>query len=274
VTRWVAFAALTLFVASLVLLSARASERLVSEFAADPTPHEPSFPDGADHLDAAKRADHLDATDGCRGGGASGPKPSPMALLANVGVSHALFAAFLVAGVWLTDVPAAALGIGAGLTGAEAVGLGIVVGVVIALVNTLLSGLLEADPSAELRGLLTPSSPLGWVVLLVVVLPLIAGFEELLFRAAMIGAFSAGFGVSPWLLAVLSSVAFAAGHGAQGRLGILATGVLGFALAAVFVVTESLLVVVVAHYVINAVEFGLEGIGYAVTITKIRRSAH
>jgi len=115
---------------------------------------------------------------------------------------------------------------------------------------------------------------LGWVVLLVVVLPLIAGFEELLFRAAMIGAFSAGFGVSPWLLAVLSSVAFAAGHGAQGRLGILATGVLGFALAAVFVVTESLLVVVVAHYVINAVEFGLEGIGYAVTITKIRRSAH
>ena len=64
------------------------------------------------------------------------------------------------------------------------------------------------------------------------------------------------------VLAVASSVAFAAGHGAQGRLGIAATGVLGFVLAAVFVATESLLVVVVAHYIINAVEFGLGGIGY------------
>ena len=93
-------------------------------------------------------------------------------------------------------------------------------------------------------------------------LPVIAAFEELLFRAALVGGFAAGFGVSPWPLAVLSSAAFAAGHGAQGRLGVAVTGLLGFVLAAAFVLTESLLVVVVAHYVVNAVEFGLaEGLG-------------
>lgn len=269
-TRWVAFAALTLLVASFVLLSARASERLLAEFAAEPAPDEPSLPDGADHLDATGTVERLDATGGANRpagtggyqGGVSGPKPSSMALLANVGASHALFAVLLIVGVLLTDVPVASLGIGAGVTGPEAVGLGVVVGLAIALVNTLLSGCLDSDPSAELRALLTPSSPSGWVVLLLVVLPLIAGFEELLFRAAMIGAFSTGFGISPWLLAVGSSLAFAAGHGAQGRLGVVATGVLGFALAAVFVLTESLLVVFVAHYIVNAVEFGLGGIGY------------
>lgn len=43
--------------------------------------------------------------------------------------------------------------------------------------------------------------------------------------------------------------------GAQGRLGIIVTGLLGFVLAAAFVLTESLLVVVVAHYLVNALEF-------------------
>ena len=120
---------------------------------------------------------------------------------------------------------------------------------------------LEADPSERLRELLAPETLRGWVLLLVVVLPAIAGFEELLFRAALVGGFAAGFGVSPWLLAVPSSVAFAAGHGAQGRLGVLVTGLLGFALAAAFVLTDSLLVVVVAHYAVNAVEFvAVEGL--------------
>jgi membrane protease YdiL (CAAX protease family) len=94
-------------------------------------------------------------------------------------------------------------------------------------------------------------------VLLVVVLPLVAGFEELLFRAALVGGLAAGFGVSPWPLAVLSSAAFALGHGAQGRVGMVVTGVLGFALAALFVVTESLPAVVVAHYLVNALEFAV-----------------
>ena len=66
---------------------------------------------------------------------------------------------------------------------------------------------------------------------------------------------SVGFGVSPWALAVLSSVAFALGHGAQGAAGVAVTGLLGFALAALFVLSGSLLAVVVAHYLVNALEF-------------------
>ena len=39
------------------------------------------------------------------------------------------------------------------------------------------------------------------------------------------------------------------------------TGLLGFALAGAFVLTDSLLVVVVAHYAVNAVEFvAVEGL--------------
>jgi membrane protease YdiL (CAAX protease family) len=56
-------------------------------------------------------------------------------------------------------------------------------------------------------------------------------------------------------LAACSSVAFAFGHGAQGRAGIVVTGALGFVLAAAFVVTGSLVTVVVAHYLVNALEF-------------------
>jgi membrane protease YdiL (CAAX protease family) len=88
-----------------------------------------------------------------------------------------------------------------------------------------------------------------------VTLPTVAVFEEFLFRATLVGAFAAGFGVSPWLLAVLSSLAFAVGHGAQGPAGIVVTGVLGLVLAAAFVLTGSLVVVAVAHYLVNAVEF-------------------
>ena len=253
-TRWVAFAALTLILLAFVLVSARSSEQLVSELAAEATAHEPAVRDGASHLEAVGRYGTDTSIE-------TGPRLSSVALLANVGASHALFAVVLLLGIWLAGVPIDTLGIGVGVTGWMAVGVGLALGLSIASANTLLSRVLGDDPSADLRELLAPDSPAGWVVLLGVVLPLIAGFEELLFRAVLIGAFSAGFGLSPWLLAVASSVAFAAGHGAQGRLGIVATGVLGFVLAAAFVVTESLLVVVVAHYVINAVEFGHEGVG-------------
>jgi membrane protease YdiL (CAAX protease family) len=107
----------------------------------------------------------------------------------------------------------------------------------------------------RLRSMLAPDSALGWVALLVLVLPIIAGVEEFIFRAAVIGATTAGFGTSPWALAVVSSVAFALGHGAQGRLGVLVTGGLGLVLAGAFVLTGSFLVVFVAHYLVNALEF-------------------
>jgi membrane protease YdiL (CAAX protease family) len=221
--------------------------------------------DGAGHLAAvdAPRADPSSPLDP-----GTGRRPSTPELFANVAVSHGLFAALLLGGILLAAVPWSALGVtdAATSTGLPAVALGIGLGVTIALANTVAAGLARtfgADPSRELRALLAPETWRGWLVLLAVVLPLIAGFEELLFRAALVGGFAAGFGVSPWVLAVLSSIAFAAGHGAQGALGVAVTGLLGLALATAFVLTGSLLAVVIAHYVVNAIEFVVaEGIGW------------
>lgn len=188
-------------------------------------------------------------------------------LLANVAITQGLFAALVVGAAIYTGVPADALGIE--FTGEYVrTGLlvGTVVGVVLYLANEIGAALAERfgiDRSEELREMLAPDSAAGWLVLLAVVLPIIAIFEESLFRAALIGATSAGFGVDPWLLAVLSSVLFAVGHGIQGPAGIAVTGMLGFVLAAVFIFTGSVLVVVVAHYVVNAFEFVVhEGLGF------------
>ncbi|EMA43298.1 CPBP family intramembrane glutamic endopeptidase [Halococcus saccharolyticus] len=190
------------------------------------------------------------------------PSFSTGALLANVALSQGLFAVVLVGGAWYARIPPTALGVRTAplSTGLPALGIGIVVGIGLYLVNelgTLGANAVGIETPDALRESLAPDSRAGWIVLLGVVLPTIAIFEELLFRAALIGALSAGFGLSPWLLAVLSSVAFALGHGAQGTIGMVATGGLGFVLAGAFVLTGSLLVVVVAHYLVNALEFAV-----------------
>lgn len=181
------------------------------------------------------------------------------AVLANVAASQGLFALVLLGAVVYTGVPADALGIEfsrsyleTGLLLGTAFGLALYVANELGAATATRFGF---DHDEQLRELLAPESIQGWLVLLGVVLPIIAIFEELLFRAALIGALSVGFGISPWLLAVVSSVAFAVGHGMQGSVGIVVTGVLGFVLAAIYIVTGSFLVVVVAHYFINALEF-------------------
>jgi membrane protease YdiL (CAAX protease family) len=209
-----------------------------------------------------------------------GPRPTPAwqrgempemtsgILLANVAVSQGLFAAFLLFGAWFTGVPVSAFGVTNDplSTGLPALGVGIGVGLVLYALNEL--GAMAGErfgvvASEDLRAMLAPDDLRGWVILLLGVLPLVAVFEELLFRGALVGVMWAGFGVSPWLLAALSSVAFALGHGAQGPGGILVTGLLGFVLAVTFVLTGSLLVVVVAHYLVNALEFVVhEGLGF------------
>ena len=179
-------------------------------------------------------------------------------LLVNVAFSQGLFAVFLLAGAWYAQVPPSAFGAGAeSLSLSNLVG-GAALGVVLYAINQVGAALGAArglGNAEELREALAPETPAGWAVLLLFVLPLIAGFEELLFRGALVGAFAVGFGVSPWLLAVVSSVAFALGHNAQGRLGVLVTGTLGFVLAAAYVLTGSLYTVVLAHYLVNALEF-------------------
>ncbi|WP_410765396.1 CPBP family intramembrane glutamic endopeptidase [Haloferax sp. DFSO60] len=181
----------------------------------------------------------------------------PYVLLANVIVGQVLLGALLAMGAWYSGVPLSALGISfANLP--TMVGLGAALGISLYAANRVgatASRQFGFAPDESLRSSLTPESTRGWFLLFFVALPLIAGFEELLFRGALIGAAAVGFGLSPWLMAALSSVAFGIGHGAQGRLGIFVTGLLGFVLAAAFVLTESLVVVVVAHYLVNALEF-------------------
>jgi membrane protease YdiL (CAAX protease family) len=186
------------------------------------------------------------------------PELSQPLLLLNVALSQGVFAVVLVAAAVLGDVPAAALGVGDGQLSGWFVLVGVALGVALYGANEVGSALADAaglGRSEELREFLAPNSRPGWIVLLGGVLPIVAGFEELLFRGVLVGAFATGFGVSPWVLVLASSVLFGLGHGAQGRLGVLVTGSLGFVLGAAFVLTDSLLVVVVAHYLVNALEF-------------------
>ncbi|SFB73208.1 Membrane protease YdiL, CAAX protease family [Halobiforma haloterrestris] len=205
-----------------------------------------------------------------RGGGGQGeidPESlSTGALLANVALSQGLFLFVLIGAVVYTGIPLEALGIELSVAYLET---GLVVGLLAGLPLYVGNEIAAAaatrfgfDHDERLRELLAPETLQGWFVLLVGVLPVIAVFEELLFRAALIGALSTGFGIDPWLLAVLSSIAFGVGHGMQGSVGVVVTGLLGFVLAAIFVVTGSFLVVVIAHYLINALEFFVhEGLG-------------
>lgn len=103
----------------------------------------------------------------------------------------------------------------------------------------------------RLREQLAPASPLGRSLLLGVVPPVVAVAEGLLLRAALIDAPVAGYDVSPWLLGGPAPVLFALGHAAQGRAGVIVTGLFGVALAAVYLVAGRLLVAIVARYVVN-----------------------
>jgi membrane protease YdiL (CAAX protease family) len=193
------------------------------------------------------------------------PELSTAALLANVAFSQGLFGVALLAGAWYAQIPAAAFGANPATVSVSGLLVGVVLGLSLYAVNEVGAAVGTAyglGRSEGLRESLAPDSRAEWAALLFVVLPVIAAFEELLFRGALVGVLAAGFGVSPWLLAGVSSVAFALGHGAQGRLGVLVTGGLGFVLAAAFVLTGSLFVVVVAHYLVNALEFVVhEGLG-------------
>ena len=180
------------------------------------------------------------------------------ALLVNVALTQGAFGGVLLAGAWYFQIPWPAFGLGAAASTLPALAVGVGLGVVLYLANELGASVADAagvEHDEQLRSMLAPESVVGWLVLLAVVLPIIAGVEEFIFRAAVVGAVSAGFGTSPWVLAVLSSLAFALGHGAQGTAGVVVTGALGFVLAAAFVLTGSFLVVFVAHYLVNALEF-------------------
>ena len=267
---WATFAGFAGVVLVFLLLLAHASKSVVSDappaWSTRPQPGsvDPGVADLArddDYVSDATAAGSAPELDGPNPAGrvnATQPQLSTTALLANVAVSQGAFGCLLLAGAWFTEIPIAAFGVSAPVVSPVTLGVGVVLGVGLYVANEVgatVGERLGVGADEELREALAPDSLGGWAVLLLVVLPIIAGFEELLFRGVLVGVFAAGFGLSPWLLAALSSVAFALGHGAQGPAGVVVTGVLGFVLAAAFVLTGSLLVVVVAHYLVNALEF-------------------
>ncbi|UIP00898.1 CPBP family intramembrane metalloprotease [Halobaculum sp. CBA1158] len=279
-TRWTAFAAITGVVLLLLLGLARLSSTRFS-------PSEPPARVDGDADRGPEDAALASATATTPHGSVSptadrrlsAPERSPVAaaeaeaelsagaLLANVALSQGTFGAVLVAAAVWAGIPAGALGLDPVATLPD-LGVGVALGGGLWVANEVggrAARRVGVETNEALRGALAPDSTWGWVVLLGGVLPTVALFEEFLFRAVLVGALSAGFdapawlpasvvGVAawPWLLAAASSVAFALGHGAQGRAGIAATGLLGFVLAAAFVSTGSLLAVVVAHYLVNA----------------------
>ncbi|MFB6168603.1 MAG: lysostaphin resistance A-like protein [Haloferacaceae archaeon] len=255
---WSAFAGVTGVVLTLLLVLARLSQNLDQPAARGPdavtTGAEPTGPD-AGEVSGSEAPLPWERALGDEG---RVPRVDTGALLANVAVSQGGLGALLLFGAWYAEIPPAALGLDTAAFGPAVLLAGVAAGVGLYLANeggAALGRRVGLDGAEAFRAMLAPETRREWVVLLLLVLPVVAGFEELLFRAALVGGLAAGFGVSPWLLAALSSVAFALGHGAQGRVGMVVTGVLGFALAALFVVTESLPAVVVAHYLVNALEF-------------------
>ncbi len=271
-TRWALFAGATLIILLVVLgLSRITAGELgepprsgVGDPQSGPQPGAPETVTGNDRpyggVDSSGANRHRSESSEARRGRT--PRTGEPNLMLSAALSQALVGTLLVGFTWYAEVPPTALGID---DPAVAVLPGIVLGIGLYAANEAgawIAGRVGANADEALRELLAPETRGEWVLLLVVVLPVIAGVEELLFRGALIGAFAAGFSLSPWLLAVVSSVAFGLGHGLQGPGGILVTGTLGFVLAAAFIVTGSLWVVVLAHYLVNALEFLVhEGVG-------------
>jgi len=267
--RWRLFAGVTIIVLVVVLGLSRATAReLTRSGETTGADAEPAVAGEERSLEDRPHARGDGVTTGSARPEASGTRESGGSLAddpdlrVGAAASQALVGGLLAGFAWYAGVPPDALGIddprGALLPG-------IALGIGLYAANEAGAALADrqgvgADES--LRELLAPETRGEWALLLLVVLPVVAGVEELLFRGALVGALAAGFPVSPWLLAVLSSVAFGLGHGLQGPGGILVTGALGFVLATAFIITGSLWVVVVAHYLVNALEFVVhEGIG-------------
>jgi len=270
-SQWAAFVGLTGFLLSALLGLSRLSQRALSGESSGLTantdtagiqtagPQDPAYP-RLETPHSRRQRRQLE-------GQLSPDSLSTGALLVNVALTQGLFGIALLGGAFFFEIPLWAFGVTATpySTGLAAVAIGVGAGVGFWVGNEFAAVLADGFGIAfdeSLRELLAPESVAGWALLLGVVLPTIAIVEELLFRAAAIGVPVAGLDAPAWAMVALSSIAFALGHGAQGRVGVVVTGVLGVALGGLFVLTDSLLAVVVAHYLINALELVVhEGLG-------------
>ncbi len=102
--------------------------------------------------------------------------------------------------------------------------------------------------SPQVMKSVVPKNQREWFL---IILPLLLAvvIEELIFRGMLIGGFS--LVVNPWVMAVASSIIFGIMHSPQGILGIVLTALVGFIFAATFIVSNSLVIVISAHFIIN-----------------------
>lgn len=179
-------------------------------------------------------------------------------LLLNVLITQGGVVVLVGTGALLTGVPMRVLGVSASVLQADAIALGLVVGLGLYLVDEVLSVVARrfgSVPEEILRAALTPESVEGWTLLICLMLPLVALGEEILFRAALLGATPLVSGVPTVAILAISSILFGLAHAVQGRAGVVVAGVLGLGLGSTFLVTGNLFVVVVAHYLVNVLEF-------------------
>jgi len=132
------------------------------------------------------------------------------------------------------------------------IGIGIVVGVGISLVAAPLTAWVirhhpEWYSDIVLRSIL-PGNRREWVLVILALLPAVL-VEELLFRSLLLGGFSPYVNVV--YFAVAASILFGLLHYPQGEYGVVAVTVVALILSALFLWRESLLVIVVAHWVTN-----------------------
>lgn len=179
-------------------------------------------------------------------------------LLLNVLVTQGGVILLVAAGAVLASVPMAALGVPSSLLDVGMLSLGLAVGLGLYLLNEILSVFARrfgSVPEDFLRSALTPDTTEGWILLVSVILPLVALGEELLFRAALLGATPLVSGVPTLGILLISSLLFGLAHAVQGRAGIGVASVLGLGLGSAYLVTGNLFVVVLAHYIVNLLEF-------------------
>ncbi len=144
-----------------------------------------------------------------------------------------------------------------GLRGPAPVFVQIVIGLIAGIITVFVVNIVSVGAiriwgrkiySPEIMKNMVPRNQLEWVL---IIIPLLVAVmvEEFLFRGLLIGGFQ--LVVNPWVMAIASSVLFGLMHSPQGILGIVLTGLVGMVFAALFIITSSLLPVIVAHFVIN-----------------------
>lgn len=135
-----------------------------------------------------------------------------------------------------------------------ALGLGLKAGLVVLTRALAARGLYHGTTALVERMRPTTASEVGLHFL--VVLPAIAVGEELWFRGVLVAVAHGALGLPLWLMVPFSAVVFGMPHREQGRTAVLTTGIVGLVLGGGLVATGSLLLVVAAHYTLNATTFG------------------